>query len=147
LKGTTQGTVSDIDGSYSLNVPNAQSILVFSFVGLETKEVNTDGRSIVDVVLESSSIAIDEVIITALGISRDKKSLGYSIVEVEGDDLKRVAHENVLNSLAGRVAGVAINSTGGPGSSVSMVIRGATSLTGDNQPLFVIDGVPLNNTL
>ena len=97
LKGTTQGTVSDIDGSYSLNVPNAQSILVFSFVGLETKEVNTDGRSIVDVVLESSSIAIDEVIITALGISRDKKSLGYSIVEVEGDDLKRVAHENVLN--------------------------------------------------
>jgi len=147
VKGTSQGTVTDIDGSYSLNAPNAQSVLVFSFVGMETLEVNIDGRSVVDVELVSSSIAIEEVIVTALGISRDKKSLGYSIAEVGGDELKRVAHENVLNSLAGRVAGVAINSTGGPGSSVSMVIRGATSLTGDNQPLFVVDGVPLNNTL
>lgn len=147
VKGTSQGTVSDIDGSYSLSVPGTQSVLVFSFVGMETIEVNIDGRSVIDVTLASSSIAIDEVIVTALGISRDKKSLGYSIAEVEGDELQRVANENILNSLAGRVAGVAINSTGGPGSSVSMVIRGATSLTGDNQPLFVIDGVPLNNTL
>lgn len=147
VKGTSQGTVTDIDGSYSLGVPDAQSILVFSFVGMETAEVNTDGRPTVNVVLETSSIAIDEVIVTALGISRDKKSLGYSIVEVEGEDIQRVANENILNSLAGRVAGVSINSTGGPGSSVSMVIRGATSLTGDNQPLFVIDGVPLSNTL
>ena len=78
VKGTSQGTVTDIDGSYSLSVPDAQSILVFSFVGMETAEVNTDGRSTVNVVLETSSIAIDEVIVTALGISRDKKSLGYS---------------------------------------------------------------------
>ena len=78
VKGTSQGTVTDIDGSYSLGVPDAQSILVFSFVGMETAEVNTDGRPTVNVVLETSSIAIDEVIVTALGISRDKKSLGYS---------------------------------------------------------------------
>ena len=95
----------------------------------------------------TSSIAMDEVVITALGISREKKSLGYSVGEVEGADLQKVTQENILNSLAGRVSGVVINSTGGAGSSVSMVIRGASSLTSDNQPLFVIDGIPMNNSL
>ncbi len=147
VKGTTQGTITDLNGGYTLSAPNAQSVLIFSFVGMESQEVNINGRTSINIVMMPTSIAIDEVVVTALGISRDKKSLGYSIVEVDGEELQRVAHENVLNSLAGRVAGVAINSTGGPGSSVSMVIRGATSLSGNNQPLFVVDGVPLNNTL
>jgi TonB-linked SusC/RagA family outer membrane protein len=147
VKGTTQGVVTDTDGRFSINVPNNQSVLVFSFVGMETQEVNVSGRSVIDVVLSQSTIGVDEVVVTALGITRQRKTLGYAVSEVEGEALQRVAHENVLNSLSGRVAGVAINSTGGPGSSVSMVIRGASSLTSDNQPLFVIDGVPVNNTL
>lgn len=147
VKGTNSGIVTNIDGNYSLSVPNAQSVLVFSFVGMQTQEVTLDGRTTVDVVLQTSSIGVDEVVVTALGISRDKKSLGYSVSEVAGESLQMVAQENVLNSLAGKVSGVTINSTGLAGSSVSMVIRGASSLTSDNQPLFVVDGIPMNNTL
>lgn len=147
IKGTSEGTITDIDGRFTLRVPDLRTVLVFSFVGMETQEVDINGRKNIDVVLEFSSIGIDEVVITALGLSRQKKTLGYAVSEVEGNDIQRVAQENVLNSLSGRVAGVAINSTGGPGASVSMVIRGASSLTSDNQPLFVVDGVPVNNTL
>jgi TonB-linked SusC/RagA family outer membrane protein len=147
VKGTSTGVITDIDGNYSISVPNAQSVLVFSFVGMQPQEVPVDGRSTVDVTMVTSSIGVDEVVVTALGISREKKSLGYSVGEVEGEELTRVAQENVLNSLAGKVTGVQISQTGATGSSVSMVIRGASSLTSDNQPLFVIDGVPMNNTL
>ncbi|MCF6357339.1 MAG: TonB-dependent receptor, partial [Draconibacterium sp.] len=135
IKGTSQGTVSNIDGEYSIVVPNAQSTLVFSFVGMETQEVALNGKTNVDVTLKTTSIGLDDVVVTALGISREKKSLGYSVGEVSGESLQQVAQENVLNGLAGKVAGVAISSTGGPGSSVSMVIRGAYSLTSNNQPL------------
>ncbi len=147
VKGTSTGVVTNIDGNYSITVPDAQSVLVFSFVGMQTQEVSVDGRSAIDVTLATSTIGVDEVVVTALGISREKKSLGYAVGEVEGEDIQRVAQENVLNSLAGKVSGVQISSTGGAGSSVSMVIRGASSLTSDNQPLFVVDGVPMNNTL
>jgi hypothetical protein len=147
LKGTSSGVLSDVDGNYSMNLPNAQSVLVFSFVGMQTQEIQVNGRSEINVTLESATIGVDEVVVTALGISREKKSLGYSVAEVKGESIQMVAQENVLNSLAGKVAGVNISSTGGPGSSVSMVIRGASSLTSDNQPLFVVDGIPMNNTL
>lgn len=147
VKGSTNGVLSDMDGKYNITPPSAQSVLVFSFVGMQSQEVPVNGKSVIDVTLESTSIGVDEVVVTALGISREKKSLGYSVAEVKGESLQKVAQENVLNSLAGKVAGVNISSTGGPGSSVSMVIRGASSLTSDNQPLFVIDGIPMNNTL
>jgi TonB-linked SusC/RagA family outer membrane protein len=147
VKGSTNGVLSDMDGKYSITLPNAQSTLLFTFVGMQSQEIAVNGMSIINVTLESTSIGVDEVVVTALGISREKKSLGYSVGEVKGESLQKVAQENVLNSLAGKVAGVAISSTGGPGSSVSMVIRGASSLTSDNQPLFVVDGVPMNNTL
>lgn len=147
VKGTNNGVITDIDGNFAISVPNAQSTLVFSFVGMQTQEVPLNGQSTVNVTLVTSSIGVDEVVVTALGISREKKSLGYSVGEVAGESLQMVAQENVLNSLSGKVAGVAINSTGIAGSSVSMVIRGASSLTSDNQPLFVVDGVPMNNTL
>ena len=147
VKGTSTGVITDIDGNFSISVPDAQSVLVFSFVGMEPQEVSVGGRSSIDVTLVTSSIGVDEVVVTALGISRDKKSLGYSVGEVGGEDLQRVAQENVLNGLAGKVSGVQISSTGVPGSSVSMVIRGASSLTSDNQPLFVVDGIPMNNSL
>lgn len=147
VKGTSSGTITDIDGKYTITVQDAQSVLVYSFVGMVPQEIAVGGRTVVDVILKSATIGVDEVVVTALGISREKKSLGYSVGEVNGEALQKVAQENVLNSLAGKVAGVAISSTGGTGSSVSMVIRGASSLTSDNQPLFVIDGVPMNNTL
>lgn len=147
VKGTNTGVITNIDGNYSISVPNAQSVLVFSFVGMQSQEVPVGGRSTVDVTMVTTSIGMDEVVVTALGISREKKSLGYSVGEVQGEELTRVAQENVLNSLAGKVSGVQISQTGATGSSVSMVIRGASSLTSDNQPLFVIDGVPMNNTL
>src|SRR5210317_1120279 len=97
--------------------------------------------------MEESTEALEEVVVTALGIKRSEKSLGFSVGRVDGEELTRVAQENVLNSMAGKVSGVTINSTGGTGSSVSMVIRGATSLSTDNQPLFVVDGVPITSTV
>lgn len=146
VKGTTQGTVTDIDGNYSLSIPNAQSVLVFSFVGMETLEVNADGRSVINVSLKSSSIAIDEVVVTALGITREKKSLGYSVGKVGGDVLNETPQVNLLNAVSGKVAGVQVSQMYGlAGSSVNMVIRGAGSLNTKNQPLFVINGVPVSN--
>ena len=145
-KGSTNGTVTDVNGKYSINVPS-DATLVFSFIGFKTQEVEVQGRNTIDVAMEESVEALDEVVVTALGIKREEKSLGFSVGRVAGDELTRVAQENVLNSMAGKVSGVTINSTGGTGSTVSMVIRGATSMTTDNQPLFVIDGVPMSNTV
>nr|WP_319570488.1 SusC/RagA family TonB-linked outer membrane protein [uncultured Draconibacterium sp.] len=147
VKGTANGVVTDFEGNYTFNGVPTDAVLVFSFVGMQTQEVVVDGKFKIDVVLTTSSIGMDEVVVTALGISREKKSLGYSVAEVDGESLQKVAQENVLNALSGKVSGVTVNSTGGPGSSVSMVIRGASSLTSDNQPLFVVDGIPMNNTL
>ena len=147
VKGTLTGSVTDQSGHFSIDILDENSILIFSFIGMETQEVLVGNQSVINLTMVTLSIAMDEVVITALGISREKKSLGYSVGEVEGKALQQVAQENILNSLAGRVSGVTINSTGGAGSSVSMVIRGASSLTSDNQPLFVIDGIPMVNTL
>jgi TonB-dependent SusC/RagA subfamily outer membrane receptor len=146
VKGTTEGDTSDFDGNYSINV-SSTATLVFTSVGFTTQEIAVNGQAAINVVLEPSAEALDEVVVTALGIKREEKSLGYSISKVAGEELTRVVQENVLNSMAGKVSGVTINSTGGTGSSVSMVIRGATSLSTDNQPLFVIDGVPIANSV
>jgi hypothetical protein len=108
VKGTNTGVITNIDGNYSISVPNAQSVLLFSFVGMEPQEVAVGGRSTINVTMVTSSIGVDEVVVTALGISREKKSLGYSVGEVSGESLQMVAQENVLNSLAGKVPGVAI---------------------------------------
>lgn len=147
LKGTSQGVSSDFDGNYSINVPNGNGTLVYSYLGFETQEVAVNGKTSINIALAPGAQALDEVVVTALGIKREDKSLGYSVENVAGEELTRVAQENVLNSLSGKVAGVTLNSTGGTGSSVSMVIRGAISLSSDNQPLFVIDGVPVTNSL
>ncbi len=146
--GTSQGTITGGDGHYSIQVPGNDAVLRFSFVGMEPQEIVVGEKTVIDVTLRSQAIGMSEVVVTALGISRETKSLGYSVGEVKGDDLQDVPHDNVLNGLAGRVSGVNISSTGStPGSSVSVIIRGATSLAGDNQPLFVVDGVPVNNSL
>lgn len=147
VKGTQIGALSDINGNYSIEVPGNDAVLVFSYIGFESQEITVGLRRIIDLVLQESAQELEEVVVTALGITREEKSLGFSVGSVEGENLTRVAQENVINSLAGKVSGVTVNSTGGTGSSVSMVIRGASSLSSDNQPLFVIDGVPVINTL
>ncbi|WP_231962617.1 SusC/RagA family TonB-linked outer membrane protein [Aquirufa nivalisilvae] len=147
LKGTTKGTTTNSSGAYSIEVSGQNPVLVFSFVGFDAQDIRIGSRSVVDVSLSSSTALLNEVVVTALGIKREEKSLGYSVGKVAGKDLSRVVNENVLNSLSGKVAGVSINATGGTGSSVSMIIRGAKSLSNDNQPLFVIDGVPVINSL
>ncbi len=147
VKGSQHGTITSADGRYKLTVPDASATLVFSFVGFETREVTVGSRRVINVVMKESVKKLDEVVVTALGITRQEKSLGFAVGKVKGDELDKVVQENVVNALAGKVAGVTINSTGGTGSSVSVVIRGATSLSSDNQPLFVVDGVPMINGL
>ena len=146
-KGTTNGSVTDINGKFTIEVPGSESILVFSSVGFLKEEISVGAKSVIDVSMSPDVTSLKEIVVTALGIKREERSLGFSIGRVEGKEVSRVAQENVLNSLAGKVSGVTINSTGGNGSSVSMVIRGATSLSSDNQPLFVVDGVPIVNSL
>ena len=145
VKGTTLGTVTNIDGEYTLKVPQDAQALMFSFVGMRTEEVGITGAT-VDVALEPETIGVDEVVVTALGISREKKSLGYSAQSVQSDALTKAASPNVMNSLSGKVAGVQINQTGGQvGASSRIVIRGNSSF-GDNQPLIVVDGIPISNS-
>src|SRR5690606_36955152 len=131
----------------SITVPNSSAALVFSFIGFAEQEVALNGRTVVNLALEQSMEQLNEVVVTALGIEREERSLGYDVAEVEGEDLGHVTQQSVLSSLCGRVPGVVITQTSGPGSSISVIIRGATSLTTDNQPLFVVDGVPMSNSL
>ena len=147
VKGTQKGTSSNASGTYSLEVSGASPVLSFTSIGFDAQEIKVGNRNVVDVVMSSSTQELNEVVVTALGIKREEKSLGYSVGKVSGKDLNRVITENVLNGLSGKLAGVSINATGATGSSVSMIIRGAKSLSNDNQPLFVIDGVPVINTL
>lgn len=147
VMGTQKGTSSNASGFYSLEISGASPVLLFSSIGFDAQEIKVGNRSVIDFVMTSSTQELNEVVVTALGIKREEKSLGYSVGKVAGKDLNRVVTENVLNGLSGKLAGVSINATGATGSSVSMIIRGAKSLSNDNQPLFVIDGVPVINTL
>jgi TonB-linked SusC/RagA family outer membrane protein len=141
-KGKSNVTVTDADGNFSLNVANSSAVLVFTSVGFKTLEISIAGQNVVNAIMESSAQELEGVVVTALGITREKRSLGYSVGQVKGDDMTTVGNESMLTSLAGRVSGVTINQTSGVGSSISVIIRGATSL-GNNQPLYVVDGVPM----
>ena len=147
-KGLTTVTTTDSDGKFKLSVTGPESVLVFTYVGYKTVEIPVNGQHELNLNLEVGTKELTGVVVTALGITRARKSLGYSIGEIKGEDVNRVAQTNVLNGMAGKVSGVTISSTGSnPTSSVSMVIRGVRSLNNDNQPLFVIDGVPVKNSL
>lgn len=146
VKGTQTGTVSNMDGTYSLQVPSENSVLVFSFMGFQTISKTVGNLRIINVTLKEDTHLIDEVVVTALGIKKKEKSLTYSTQVVGGDELVRAKDPNMMNSLAGKTAGVQINrSASGLGGSVKMVIRGSRSVSGSNQPLYVIDGVPINS--
>ena len=145
VKGTTNGTSTDFDGKYSISASQG-STLVFSFVGYTTKEVTVGSSNTINIAMSEDAALLDEVVITALGISREKKSLGYSTQEVEGEQLSTVKSGNFTNALSGRASGVQIKRNNNFGGSTNVVIRGNASLTGSNQALFVVDGVPINNT-
>ncbi|HNW49584.1 MAG TPA: SusC/RagA family TonB-linked outer membrane protein, partial [Prolixibacteraceae bacterium] len=149
VKGTTIGTVTNIDGKFSLNVPKDAKVLRLSFVGFAAKEVDITSTSNFSIVLDKETYSVDEVVVTALGVSREKKALGYSVAEVKGDELNKARGgvSNPLNSLTGKVAGLQVTgASGNIGGSSKIVLRGVKSLSGSNQPLFVIDGVPLEGT-
>lgn len=144
VKGATNGTVTDINGRFSIDVKPGTTLEI-SYVGFSTKEVRASrGMS---VVLEEDRKVLDEVVVTALGIKRDRKALGYGVGEVKGEELQKAKETNVINSLAGKVAGLVVSNTaGGASGSTRVILRGSTEMTGNNQPLYVVDGVPLDNT-
>ena len=148
VKGTTQGTITDIDGNYQLSIPENAETLQFSFVGYKSVERAINNLSEVNVSMNVDARELGEVVVTALGVERETKALGYAVQEVKGENLVQARETNLVNSLAGRVAGV--NVTGGSssiGGSARITIRGESSLTGDNQPLFVVDGIPITNNI
>jgi TonB-linked SusC/RagA family outer membrane protein len=145
VKGTTLGTITDLDGKYIIKVPQNATTLLFSFVGMQTKELPIEG-SVVNAVLESDVVGINEVVVTALGISREKKSLGYAVQEVDGDEVNKTKGDNFVSSLSGRVSGVQVKNSTNFGGSTNVVIRGSSSLTQNNQALFVVDGIPIDNS-
>ncbi len=149
VKGTTLGVLTDANGKYSIAVPQNATTLVFSYIGMKKQEIEIGGRSTIDVVMESDLLGLDEVVVTALGISREKKAIGYSVQDLGGDNIEKTKVSNIVNSFQGKLSGVQItNSDGGVASGVRILIRGVNSLSagGNNQPLFVVDGVPINNS-
>ena len=145
VKGTNTGTTTDFDGNFSIEA-SAGDVLVASFVGYATQESSVDSSSQIDFVLQEDQL-LDEVVITALGISREKKSLGYAVTEVAGDNVNTIKDNNLASSLAGKVAGLQITQSGSLGSGSRVTIRGNNSLTGDTQALIVVDGMPINSSL
>lgn len=141
------GTSTNIDGKYTLNVPAAGKILVFSYIGFKSQEILLEGKTSVNVVLVAETKRIDEVVVTALGITRAKKALGYAVQDVQGDELNKARNQNVVSALSGRVSGVQITTASGQmGGGAKINVRGNSSLTKNNQPLFVVDGIPLDNS-
>ena len=144
-KGTSNGAVTDYEGKFSLEV-NEGAVLSVTCLGYSTVEMPASASPI-SVTLEVDSEMLDDVVVTALGIKRDRKALGYGLEEVKGATLSKNKETNVINSMAGRVAGLVVSQTaGGPSGSTRVLLRGNTEMTGNNQPLYVIDGVPLDNT-
>lgn len=147
VKGTTIGAFTDSQGKFKLEVPAEGAVLQVNFLGFRSMEVALGSSNSITIQMVSQDIALDEVVITALGVERDKKALGYSVQEIQGIELSESKETNLINSLSGKVSGVQItSSSGAPGASSRIVIRGASSLLGNNQPLFVVDGIPLDNT-
>ncbi len=147
VKGTTVGALTDAQGNYTITVPGNANTLVFSYIGLKTREVDIAGQAVINSVMEPDLIGLSEVVVTALGITREKKSLGYATQSVSGESVSTIKSDNFVNSLSGKVAGVNIRANNNLGGSTNVIIRGAKSLTGNNNALFVIDGVPVDNSI
>ena len=147
LKGTTTGTVTNLDGEYSLEISGQDPVLVVQFLGYKTQEIPVNNRSIINVVLQEDTVQLEAVVVTALGISREQKSLGYSVSKIENEELTKTVSGNWLNSISGKVAGLTFDQAGsGPSGSLRVTLRGDQSLNyGSNEALFVVDGVPITS--
>ncbi|MFA0962691.1 SusC/RagA family TonB-linked outer membrane protein [Roseivirga sp. BDSF3-8] len=148
IKGTTRGTVTDVDGNYRLNLPEGSGdVIVFSYVGYETVEEAVNGRTTINIAMEEASLVTSEVVITAIGIEREKDAIGYASESLDAERIQKKAEPDPVRTLQGKVPGVNIIGGGGSvGSGTNITIRGNSSLLGNNQPLFVVDGVPFDNT-
>lgn len=150
LQGTVKGMATGVDGKYSLEVMDdelAEGSLVFSFLSYKREVIRIDGRTRIDVALSPDNKLLDEVVVTAIGIEKDKRKVGYSVSEVSGEEARESREVNVVNSLNAKVAGVQVTSSSGtPGASAAIRIRGNTSINGSNDPLFVVDGIPIDNS-
>jgi TonB-dependent SusC/RagA subfamily outer membrane receptor len=147
VKGTAIGINTGIDGRYSLTIPQDAKTLVFSFIGMKKQEVEISGRNIIDILMEPDVLGLDEVVVTALGISRERKSLGYATQEVKGDVVSKVKTANFMNTLSGKISGVQVQRNQNMGGSTNVIVRGSKSLVNSNQVLYVVDGVPINNNI
>jgi hypothetical protein len=146
VKGANTNTVTDSKGQYSIAVPS-DATLVFSFLGMKTQEIAIAGRSLINVVMEYDAMELDEVVVTALGIKRATKALSYAVQEVRGEEVSAGREMNAITALSGKVAGVDISTTSaGPSGSTRVIIRGNSQLSGSNLPLYVVDGIPMDNT-
>ena len=146
VKGTAVGTVTDIDGNYSLEVKPSYNTLIFQYVGMKTQTIAIGDQNNINIAMDPDVLEMEEVVVTAIGIPKESKALGYTVQEVTAEDIAKSGNTNVVNALQGRVAGVEVtNSSGAAGGSSYITIRGSTSIIGNNQPLFVIDGVPISN--
>ena len=147
VKGTTTGTTSDSGGKYTISVPDGSNILVFSFIGFSAKEAEIGNQSNIDITLTEDVTELGEVVVTALGIQRSTKALQYSMTQVSGENFTQARENNLGNSLYGRVAGVNVSKPStGPAGSTRIIIRGTKTLSGNNQPLYVVDGIPMDNS-
>lgn len=149
VKGLTTGTITDLDGKYTLSIPDTKSAVVFSYIGYKQQTLVPGNAPILNVTLSEDSQLIDEVVVTALGIKREKKMLGYSVQEVKSEQLNKTGDPSITSALQGKVAGLQMNTAStGLGGSTKITIRGNSSLTDNNQPLWIVDGVPFsdNNT-
>jgi TonB-linked SusC/RagA family outer membrane protein len=145
--GTSVGAITDVDGKFGFKVPNDAKKLAFSFIGYATQEVEIGDKTTFSVTLMPSAQQVEEVVVTAVGIKKSKKALGYATTTVKSEELTKARESNIVNSLAGKVSGVRITQQSGTlGGSSKIIIRGANSLGGNNQPLFVVDGVPISNS-
>ena len=146
LKGTSRGTTTGADGTYKISVSDGTA-LVFSFVGYKQQTVSVGSQSVINISLASDASELNEVVVTALGLTRTKNSLPYAAQQIKGDELTRVRSGNAFSQLSGKVSGVQITQGNAIGGSTNVVIRGSKSLTGNNQALFVVDGVPIDNSV
>ncbi|HET6993931.1 MAG TPA: SusC/RagA family TonB-linked outer membrane protein, partial [Chitinophagaceae bacterium] len=147
IKGSTVSTTTDELGSYSIKAPDKRAVIVFSFVGLQTQEVQVRNQTQINLSLSTNSKELADVVVTALNIKRNPKSLGYSVAQLDGSKVNTVQTPSLVNALSGKIAGVDVgNIANGVAGTKRVVIRGATSLTGDNNPLWVVDGIPINSS-
>ena len=146
VKGTTNGTITDMDGNFTLEGVKNGDVIQISFIGYSTIEVTYSGQPLGVIKLAEDTQKLDEVVVTALGMKRSEKSLGYAMQELKGDALLESRESNIANALSGKVSGLqVVRSSGSVGGSSKIVLRGANSLTGSNQPLVVVDGTPMDN--